>query len=221
MNEENRPLLVWGTVLAVIDQLTKFAVRHFIELHERIEVIPGFFNLTFVWNPGGAFSFLSDTSGWGPFFFKVVSVIAVGFIIYIYPSLAKEGKFMKWSLVLVFGGAFGNLADRLFFGQVVDFLDFYVVRSHWPSFNVADSCITIGVIFMVNHWMMNPSTDKEEPVREAELPPGSFDPAKNNGGKKEKQGKKERRDGDGGAATDWGKEPHGTFDPTKDNGDGD
>jgi signal peptidase II len=83
-------------------------------------------------------------------FFVGVAVLALGIIVYAYGHLKKQGKIFVYSLGLIAGGAIGNLIDRVRFGSVVDFLDFYLGSHHWPAFNAADSAITVGVgLFML------------------------------------------------------------------------
>lgn len=119
-------------------------------LHESLSVIPGFFDLTYVRNPGAAFGFLAQASpALRSFFFSAVAVIAVFLILY-FIIRHKEGTLLQTTaLSLISGGALGNLLDRVRFGEVVDFLDFYVGSYHWPAFNVADSAISVGACLLL------------------------------------------------------------------------
>lgn len=119
-------------------------------LHESLSVIPGFFDLTYVRNPGAAFGFLAQASpAFRSFFFSAVAVIAVFLILY-FIIRHKEGTLLQTTaLSLISGGALGNLLDRVRFGEVVDFLDFYVGSYHWPAFNVADSAISVGACLLL------------------------------------------------------------------------
>jgi len=119
-------------------------------LHESLSVIPGFFDLTYVRNPGAAFGFLAQASpALRSFFFSAVAVIAVFLILY-FIIRHKEGTLLQaTALSLISGGALGNLLDRVRFGEVVDFLDFYVGSYHWPAFNVADSAISVGACLLL------------------------------------------------------------------------
>jgi len=119
-------------------------------LHESLSVIPGFFDLTYVRNPGAAFGFLAQASpAFRSFFFSAVAVIAVFLILY-FIIRHKEGTLLQaTALSLISGGALGNLLDRVRFGEVVDFLDFYVGSYHWPAFNVADSAISVGACLLL------------------------------------------------------------------------
>lgn len=129
-----------------LDQATKALVLAHLPLHASIPVIPGFFDLTHVQNPGGAFGFLAQLRpGLRGLIFTAVAALAAGLIAALYLKTPHEKRLTRTGLALVFGGAVGNLVDRLRFGAVVDFLDLYLGNYHWPAFNVADSAITIGV----------------------------------------------------------------------------
>ena len=143
-----------GTVIAVAlaDQLTKWWVLKGIGAHEVIPVIPGFFNLIHVLNPGGAFGFFAGQSQHlRALFFIGFSLLAVVLILYLYRSTPAEYKWLLTGFSLIVGGAAGNLVDRVRFGHVVDFIDLYVGALHWPAFNIADSAITIGMIIFAGY----------------------------------------------------------------------
>lgn len=143
--------LVAGAVL-VLDQATKALVLKHLPLGESIPVIPGFFDLTHVHNPGGAFGFLSGMSAeFRGLLFVAVSLLAVGLILYFYWQTPVRQRLLAVGLSLIFGGAVGNLVDRIRFGIVVDFLDLYAGELHWPAFNIADSAITVGVLIFGYH----------------------------------------------------------------------
>lgn len=136
--------------IIVLDQISKFTVQQTLDLGQIIPIIPSFFNLTYVLNPGAAFGFLSGASAAfrGPFFITV-SVLAVFFILYYRSHYRGMGLLPSLGLACILGGALGNLVDRLRLGMVVDFLDFYYGSYHWPAFNLADSAITVGVALMI------------------------------------------------------------------------
>jgi len=143
--------LVAGAVL-VLDQATKALVLKHLPLGESLPVIPGFFDLTHVHNPGGAFGFLSGMSAeFRGLLFVAVSLLAVALILYFYWQTPVRQRLLAVGLSLIFGGAVGNLVDRIRFGIVVDFLDLYAGELHWPAFNVADSAITVGVLIFGYH----------------------------------------------------------------------
>ena len=135
-----------AAAVIIVDQVTKLWVMTVFALHEQLTVIPGFFNLVYVTNTGAAFGFLAGDKTWlRQFFFVTVSIIALVVIALAYNHLKKQSRIFVYSLGLIAGGAVGNLIDRLRFGSVVDFLDFYLGSYHWPAFNAADSAITVGV----------------------------------------------------------------------------
>lgn len=138
-------------VVYPLDQLTKWWISEKIHYADRIEVIPNFFDLTHVRNGGGAFSFFAD----GPIeqrmaFFVGTTVLAVCLLLLFYRKLEDHEVLSATALGVVLGGALGNLTDRLRLGEVVDFLDVHLTANYtWPTFNVADSAIVIGVILLV------------------------------------------------------------------------
>jgi signal peptidase II len=118
-------------------------------LYQRVEVIQGFFALTHVRNTGGAFGiFGGEKGGVGSMLFVVVSLLAIGAIIFLFIRIREDEKSLALSFSLVLSGAIGNLIDRLRYAEVVDFLDFHLSTYHWPAFNVADSAICIGIGLM-------------------------------------------------------------------------
>jgi signal peptidase II len=142
--------------IITLDQLSKFIVQQKLDLGQIVPIIPSFFDLTYVLNPGAAFGFLSGASAAfrGPFFITI-SVLAVLFILYYRSRHRGMGVVPSVALALILGGALGNLIDRLRLGMVVDFLDFHYRSYHWPAFNLADSAITVGVALMVFEIIMD------------------------------------------------------------------
>lgn len=151
--------LVSGSVL-LLDLITKALVLAMLPLGKSVPVIPGFFDITHVHNPGGAFGFLAGLSvEFRAVLFIAVSLLAAMLIVYFYWQTPPDQRLLAFGLALVFGGAVGNLVDRIRFGIVVDFLDVYVGDLHWPAFNVADSAITIGVFIFAVHLIFQKKTD--------------------------------------------------------------
>jgi len=148
-------LLAAGVI--VPDQIVKAMIQQKYALWATDPVIPGFFNLAHVLNKGAAFGFLNNPdSNWQIWFFAAVTVAAVGFIYFLLSTADRGDRFFIWGLGLILGGALGNLVDRLRFGFVVDFLDFYVGDYHWPAFNIADIAITCGAFaVLVSMYMKN------------------------------------------------------------------
>ena len=127
-------------LLVALDQATKHVVRASFALHESRPVIPGFFSLTYVQNRGAA---------WGILLVALAVVMLVVLARY-RAKIFGDGLLGRIAFILLAGGIIGNLIDRAVLGYVVDFLDFFVGRSHFPAFNVADSCICVGVgLYMV------------------------------------------------------------------------
>jgi signal peptidase II len=146
-----RPLLVWVVLLVVVfDQAVKALVRPKLELYESLSVIPGFFSLTRVHNTGAAFGLMNGLDF--PFKAAILALLQtaalVGLTVYV-AMLAPEQRLTRLGLSFVIGGAIGNLIDRILFGYVLDFFDFYSRGWHFWAFNVADAAINIGVALMI------------------------------------------------------------------------
>lgn len=138
-------LSIFWCVVA-LDQATKWWIMASFKLYGVREVVPGFFNLVYLHNSGAAFSLLASVEGaWKQWFFVAVAVGALAFLLVLFKQHCVDNIGYTVALGLIGGGAVGNLIDRLRFGSVVDFLDFYVAGHHWPAFNVADSAICVGV----------------------------------------------------------------------------
>jgi len=145
-------LLIVTALVVFLDQLSKGIVLKSVPLNASMPVISGFFSITHIHNRGGAFGFMATL---GPelraIIFLFVSLLAVGLILYFYLSTPPSHSLLATGFAMIFGGAIGNLVDRVRFGKVVDFLDFHVAGWHWPAFNVADSAITIGIFIFLYH----------------------------------------------------------------------
>lgn len=140
----------WGwlaVVVVVLDQVTKLLALH--SLQDGPIAVAPFFNLALAYNTGAAFSFLADAGGWQNAFFIAVAVVVSVVILVMAWRLTAEERQVAAALMLVLGGAIGNVIDRVRFGHVVDFLDVYYGSWHWPTFNIADSAITIGALLLV------------------------------------------------------------------------
>jgi len=151
--------IIAGLIIAA-DQLTKTLIYNFLPLHQSISIIPGFFNITHIHNPGGAFGFLSDKSPQlRNFIFLFISSLAVCLIFWFYKKTPPSHPVLAFGFALIFGGAIGNLIDRIRNGWVIDFLDFFVANLHWPAFNVADSAISIGIFIFALHLLLKKMPD--------------------------------------------------------------
>jgi len=147
-----------------VDQLSKFWISRAISYGDRVTVIDGFFYITHVRNPGAAFGMFVDVPPEirVPIFIGV-SLVAVGIIFSFYRSLAPGDRFTALTLGLILGGALGNLVDRIFRAEVVDFLQFHLWAGYtWPDFNFADSFIVVGVIFLVLQLMVSEGESRAE-----------------------------------------------------------
>lgn len=148
--------------LIVADLLTKLWIESAFRLGDAVSVIPGFFSVVYIKNRGSAFGFLSQVPGniviYG---FTVLAIVAIGFVIAMYRSLQPEDIFSRISFVLIGSGASGNLIDRFRSGSVTDFLLFYIGQWSWPAFNVADSCITVGVFILGYAILFKPGVSAE------------------------------------------------------------
>ena len=153
-------LLVFAGFVVLLDQLTKTAIGNTIPLNHSVPVIPGFFDITHVHNPGGAFGlFASQSDSFRQVFFLVLILGAMVAIFCFYRTIPPTHPWLSFALALIFGGAIGNLIDRIRFGEVVDFLRFYIGRYQWPSFNIADSAISVGVGIFIIHLVLNKMPD--------------------------------------------------------------
>ncbi len=140
-----------GTI--VLDQASKAHIMQTMRLHESIAVIQNFFSLTYIRNPGAAFGLLASSSnGFRLVFFGLTSLFALGLLGTIFFRLSQDDWLGQVSIAGILGGAIGNLLDRIRYGEVIDFLDFYINGYHWPAFNIADAAITVGVCFLIVHF---------------------------------------------------------------------
>lgn len=132
-------MYIWLTIVLVlaVDRISKIIVQNNLNLGESLEIIPGFFHLTYILNPGAAFGMLAGKT----WFFVFTAVLVVGAIIYFQGKVPAQQSLIRICMGMIGGGALGNLYDRLFIGKVIDFLDFKV----WSYiFNIADSMIVVG-----------------------------------------------------------------------------
>ena len=143
-------LLPWLGVAALVilvDQLTKTLILGSFQLGDS-HTVTSFFNIVRVHNAGAAFSFLAGASGWQRWFFVGLGALAALFIVWMLRSHGGQRLF-SWALALILGGAVGNVIDRLLHGHVVDFIQVHYGSAYFPSFNVADSAITVGAVLLI------------------------------------------------------------------------
>ncbi len=129
-------------VLVLLDQVSKYLIA---TSRPRFEVIPGFFNLSYVENRGAAFGILQGRL----FLLSSVSLIAMSVLLFLLFYEDSEKKGLLFALALILGGTAGNFLDRVRLGYVIDFLEFHIGQYYWPSFNIADSAISIGVTLLI------------------------------------------------------------------------
>ncbi len=145
-------LAIVAGIVVLADQISKALILKFLPYHQNFPVIEGFFNITHIRNPGGAFGLMANMNpAFRTVVFLFISSLAVGLILYFYHKTPNSQPHLATGFALIFGGAIGNLIDRIRLGNVVDFLDFYLGNLHWPAFNIADSGITIGIIIFIFH----------------------------------------------------------------------
>jgi signal peptidase II len=136
---------LWLAALIVaVDQLSKLWIQGSMELYETIEVLP-VLNIYHTFNPGAAWSFLAHADGWQRWMFSLLAIgVSIGLIVWLRRLAIARQALLVTGLVLIVGGAIGNLIDRLYLGHVVDFIQAHWGEWYFPAFNVADSAISIG-----------------------------------------------------------------------------
>lgn len=151
LNKFKHSGLFWlwiSALVIVLDQWTKQSVAQNFSLYESVPVT-SFFNLSFAINKGSAFSFLANQGGWQLWFFSGIAVAVTGLLCYWLSHQTKQQRLLNIGYCLIIGGALGNVIDRVIYGYVIDFLDFYWKTYHYPTFNVADIAISLGAAFMI------------------------------------------------------------------------
>lgn len=163
-SDSRKSLIIYGLILLIVilDQISKYVVKQYMQLYESIPVMGDFFRLTYIENPGMAFGIQFENR----LLFTILSVVAAGIVLVYLLKLNKENFLFRFALALILGGAVGNLIDRLTVGRVVDFLDveflditlpafnflFFTfpgyVMTRWPVFNIADSAVTCGMVLL-------------------------------------------------------------------------
>jgi len=148
-------LAIAACLLVIADQVTKFLVISSISLNGAMELIPGVADLVHARNPGAAFGMMAG-SAWEfrSLFFILVSVAALVIIAAVVAFSKDIDSYLLLAYSLFFGGALGNLVDRIRFGEVIDFLDLHWGGLHWPAFNVADSALSVGAVLFVFHLLL-------------------------------------------------------------------
>jgi signal peptidase II len=142
-----------SAVVLLLDQGSKLLAESRLVFHEPVGLLP-FFNLRLAYNTGAAFSFLGNAGGWQRWFFAGISVLVISVLVVWMRRLKPEQWQLSVAFALIIGGALGNLIDRLVYGHVIDFIDVYYKTWHWPTFNIADSAITVGAgLLLLDAWL--------------------------------------------------------------------
>lgn len=166
-----RTIVIIIAVLVGLDQLTKYWIDSSMTLYQSDGIVSDIFALTYVRNTGAAFGFLSQMPAWfrQPFFYLTTGIAIVILAVFLH-RLGENEQLSRLSVVAILSGAIGNLIDRVRFGYVIDFLDFSWKGYHWPAFNVADMCITLGVIGLL--WSSVRGEQNRSQLHSAAQPPG-------------------------------------------------
>jgi len=142
--------IITALVVVILDQVSKIVVAGSIKYYESIPVIDGFLSLVHVRNRGMAFGLMNRPDARFSFYLLVAAtVLAIILLIFWFNTLKGGSRRLIFGLSLILGGAIGNLIDRLRLKEVIDFIDFFIGKYHWPAFNIADSAITVGVFWIV------------------------------------------------------------------------
>ena len=155
--------LLLTAVVLVVDWATKTYVVNVMTLGQTIDILP-VFNITYVHNPGAAFSFLSDAGGWQRWFLSAIAVVISVLLLWWLKNLPAGSKRLGCAYALVLAGALGNLYDRVVYGHVIDFIHVYYQNWHYPKFNIADCAICIGAALLLIDAFK--SSSKKESVNE-------------------------------------------------------
>lgn len=161
------PITPWLYIVGIIgaDQVTKYILEANLSQGGKISLISGFFDIVHIKNRGAAFGMFSDAGEWTPYILATINIIALGVITLLYRTTPTADKVTRGAFVIIAAGAIGNLIDRIRYGEVTDFLLFYIGAYQWPAFNVADSCITIGVALLVWRTLIKPYPADEAPTK--------------------------------------------------------
>ncbi len=149
---------VIAVVIIVFDQITKWLVVENVDYGASIPIIKGFFNITRVHNPGAAFGLFAHKQS----LFIIFTLVTIVVISTLALKYAKRDLKLQLFLALILGGAIGNLIDRIRFQYVIDFLDVYLSKYHWPAFNVADSAICVGIGLLTYMLLKNNESLEDE-----------------------------------------------------------
>jgi signal peptidase II len=162
VNHDSMLRYLWISLLVIVaDQLTKWLADTQLEYHQAVTVLP-YFQWFLSYNPGAAFSFLSDAGGWQRWFFTILAIV-ISIVLFVWiKKLNNNEKLTAISLTMILGGAIGNLIDRLLYGHVIDFIQVWLGSYPWPAFNIADSAISVGAVILLATGILNPHQDESD-----------------------------------------------------------
>jgi len=153
-------------VMIVIDQITKFAIVKHFELYDSVRILP-VLNIVRAHNRGAAFSMLDDASGWQRWFFTVLALgVGIAIVLWMGRLKARSQALLACALSLILAGALGNLIDRVLLGHVIDFIQVHWGDAYIPSFNVADSAISVGAALLLLDALLESRRNKAQPVQD-------------------------------------------------------
>jgi signal peptidase II len=153
-------------LILIADHVAKWIVRAKLYPRESLEIIPGYLRLSYLHNSGVAFGLFDDVeSVWKPYILAGMAIVAVAVIVIYGLRASQSRKLLQLALAITLGGILGNFIDRIFRGYVIDFIEFHIKEVfHWPTFNIADSAITVGIVLLLIDAIRNPA------LEEAKLP---------------------------------------------------
>ncbi|MBU4201284.1 MAG: signal peptidase II [Verrucomicrobia bacterium] len=165
--------VIIGFIIVLLDQAAKVAIRQTLMLGESRPVIEGYFNLTYLRNTGAVWGIFQYQNEW----LILLSLLVLLLIVVFYRWLVDQRGVHRLAMGFMIGGIVGNLIDRIKLGWVTDFLDFYWQTSHWPSFNIADSAICVGVVIYLasSFWLSSPVSGEPEKKRQQDAVPSTTD----------------------------------------------
>lgn len=149
--QQRRGRLLWvifAAVIVLVDQITKVWADASLVYGQPNPVLP-VLDITLHYNPGAAFSFLSDAGGWQRWFFTVISAAVSVYLLVWLMKLRRQQWLLSMALTLVLGGALGNLWDRVRLGHVIDFISVHWGNAYFPTFNIADAAISVGAVLLI------------------------------------------------------------------------
>jgi signal peptidase II len=163
LNMKNKYYLI-ALLILVADLIAKWIVRVKLFPREVLEIIPGYLRLSYMTNRGVAFGLFDDVESiWKPYVLAGMAIVAVAVIVIYGLRVSRSRKLLQLALAITLGGILGNFVDRIFRGYVIDFIEFHIKDVfHWPTFNIADSAITIGIALLLIDTIRNPAFEEEK-----------------------------------------------------------